>query len=755
MKKLLRRIQFFSEFLPIQLFLANLKSSLVLLVLWAIMFGFVTNQILKTFGIPLLFLSPEYRGQVNFTSFLLVGMALGLFIMSYHIATYIFHSSKFPFLATLERPLYKFSLNNAFLPRLFFLVYVYQVITFQLNQENASPLEVLLMLTGLMVGTIVSHAIIFAYFFSTNKKILDYITPKLQKELDKRISQLVQDSPSNTSRRVRYYMEGLLKIERVRGYNYYPEDTLKNVINDHHRNAAILLFIVFASLIGMGYLSDLEFFRIPAASSIMVLLTFGLLFSGAIYTIFKRWINLIIILSVILLNVALTSSDLHVNYKAFGMDYKRASAPYSPEHLLALTTDSLAEIDMSLNEQSLDNWKNALTAKKQKPFLVVINTSGGGQRSAVWTFSVLDEIDKRCNMALLPQTKIITGASGGMLGATYYRELFRREKLGADNSHYTALLSKDLLNHLSFALAVNDALFLPRYYHAMGNKYRKDRGYYFEQQLLENLQHPFEKTVSAYSQDEYDAKIPQIIYTPTVSNDGRRMMISALPGSYLTYGEVLKPQDFNEDHIDAVEFMRFFEQQRADSLLLTTAIRMCATFPYVTPLVSLPSEPVMQVADAGIRDNLGYELSMRYVYKHRDWINENTSGVLFIRVLGDRVPKIQFSTSSGGLINPLQGLVDSYGNIQVFNNTILEEFSRLHFEVPLKYVDFHLFEEMENISLSWHLMQSEKKRLQEALLSEHNQNALRKIEKYFSTGSLLDFEPSNNTDFGIMTMRNR
>jgi hypothetical protein len=46
--------------------------------------------------------------------------------------------------------------------------------------------------------------------------------------------------------------------------------------------------------------------------------------------------------------------------------------------------------------------------------------------------------------------------------------------------------------------------------------------------------------------------------------------------------------------------------------------------------------PVIDVMDAGLRDNYGQETSLRFAEAFDDWIKENTSGVLIIQVR-DRV----------------------------------------------------------------------------------------------------------------------
>jgi hypothetical protein len=65
---------------------------------------------------------------------------------------------------------------------------------------------------------------------------------------------------------------------------------------------------------------------------------------------------------------------------------------------------------------------------------------------------------------------------------------------------------------------------------------------------------------------------------------------------------------------------------------MLTALRMNATFPIVLPNVWLPSVPVIDVMDAGLRDNFGQETSLRFLSSFEDWIKENTRGVFIIQI---------------------------------------------------------------------------------------------------------------------------
>ncbi|RME12676.1 MAG: patatin-like phospholipase family protein, partial [Bacteroidetes bacterium] len=73
-------------------------------------------------------------------------------------------------------------------------------------------------------------------------------------------------------------------------------------------------------------------------------------------------------------------------------------------------------------------------------------------------------------------------------------------------------------------------------------------------------------------------------------------------------------------------------QQGARNLRFTTALRMNATYPYILPNVTLPTQPPVEVLDAGFRDNFGLKSATRFVHVFRDWIQENTSGVVIVIV---------------------------------------------------------------------------------------------------------------------------
>jgi hypothetical protein len=100
---------------PVQLVLLHLKKFQVLLIFWYILFSTVNGTFMKSYGADSLYLSPEYLGEVSPIAAAVVGVAIGIFIMSWNITTFILFSRHFRFLATASNPFLKFS-NSTSVP---------------------------------------------------------------------------------------------------------------------------------------------------------------------------------------------------------------------------------------------------------------------------------------------------------------------------------------------------------------------------------------------------------------------------------------------------------------------------------------------------------------------------------------------------------------------------------------------------------------------------------------------------------------
>src|SRR6187402_1469258 len=120
---------------PVQLVFLHLRKYQVLLLFWYIVGSAIDGNFLSTFGADSLFLSPEYMGNVDFLSSVILGIAMGIFVMSWHITTFVLHSRHFKFLATTSKPFLKYFINNSIIPVLFLLFYCFNAIQFNKTRE--------------------------------------------------------------------------------------------------------------------------------------------------------------------------------------------------------------------------------------------------------------------------------------------------------------------------------------------------------------------------------------------------------------------------------------------------------------------------------------------------------------------------------------------------------------------------------------------------------------------------------------------
>lgn len=746
----IRRLVFF---FPFQLFFLHLKKNILLLSVWGLLFGFVSQQLAPRYGIPYLFLNPEYLDEVSSLSYFIVGFACGGFTMAFNIASYILNSFRFPFLATLSHPFTKYCINNYIIPFLFLIVYIWNMVSFLLDEQIYSSFEIITLIAAFLGGFTLFVLITLLYFFRTNKDIHRMFGVKPQgAEKDHLLLQKYrkrQESWKNPylireSRDwyVETYLTNLFKVRLVRAVRHYKREMLRNVFHQNHRNAGIFSFISIATLISLGFFREVPFLMIPAGASIFLLLTMLIMLPVPLYSIFKGWAPVILLIFLVALNFLYRLDFFNNTNKAFGLNYNSEKAPFTNNRLNELASQKdTAESDFknmveTLNKWRLKNLKNTLE-KNEKPKFVIVCTSGGGLRSCLWTLHSLQYADSLLQGELMKHIALVTGSSGGMIGAAYLRERYWQSLSGKANLYdkkYLTDISKDVLNSVSFSIATSDWFFSFQKAKYGNHLYNKDRGYFFERRLDDNLNNVFkDKRLSEYKLIESEAIVPMMIFSPTIVNDGRKLIVSSLPVSFLIRNpktENLRVVPLN----DGIEFSRFFRKQSADSILFTSVLRMSSTFPYVTPIVSLPSEPAIEIMDAGMRDNYGIEVALKYLYVFKNWIETNTSGVVIIQIR-DRHKEFPIDE------NPAPTIMDAitrplgsfYGNLfymQDFTQSQAIEYISSWFKGQIDIVDFELQNEVpDKISLSWHLTNREKQKVINSIDLPENRESIDKLRK--------------------------
>jgi hypothetical protein len=220
--------------------------------------------------------------------------------------------------------------------------------------------------------------------------------------------------------------------------------------------------------------------------------------------------------------------------------------------------------------------------KQQRP-IVVVASAGGGIQATAWTTATLHRIGEELEKAgVLPEeefarsVRLISGVSGGSVGGLFYAmavdrkgaDRFQRADEAAQGSGLgramRGLLRDDMLR------AVAPFVILNGHNRPMG--IYADRARELEMAWVDNAEALFsgesgllDATLSAWSRDAMALKRPALVFNSTLVETGERLAISTVPGTRPNVGSC-----------------EFAHRYRAD-LAMTTAARLSATFPLISP----------------------------------------------------------------------------------------------------------------------------------------------------------------------------
>jgi hypothetical protein len=425
--------------------------------------------------------------------------------------------------------------------------------------------------------------------------------------------------------------------------------------------------------------------------------------------------------------------------------------------------------------QALSAWLSSRPEDRPPPKLVIVATSGGAYRAGFWTALVLDRLRERAP-EVLDDVRLFTGASGGMVGAAYFTALRARGRncpvaeallhdsyvgqfADASGSIADHVLPKcarapdpcacgrrDPLARENWSAIGGDTLspvaqrFIQRDLWRLWvpGEARDDRGRLLERQWrtldrLDDLN---------YAGDKADAKVfdfaelatrtasgeaPSIIFSPTLLDTGAPLLISDLAVEAL--GDAAKI---------GVDFFRRFPGARR-GFRLSTATRLNATFPFVSPAAALPTQDADRVGDAGYFDNYGGLTAALYLGSPdvEAWIAKNAAGVIVLRLyafeestspstattpgqtLTDQIATAVGATV-GGFTGPLAGAISTRSTSMIRRNELELAMVRRIYAARHPHLSFDVFDlvaqlpDGENVSLSWYITPAEIESLRNA-----------------------------------------
>jgi hypothetical protein len=277
-----------------------------------------------------------------------------------------------------------------------------------------------------------------------------------------------------------------------------------------------------------------------------------------------------------------------------------------------------AALELLADAEVLPTWSSR--QPEPRPPLVVVATSGGASRAAVWTINVLGTLE-RAHPGFLRHVRLITGASGGMVGAAHL--VAGLADLGAEAPSAPWLdgiledAAKDSLTPIARTLL-----------YPLG-----DRGLALEAAWEKHSKGRLAKTFRGLLDGERGGWLPSLVYAPMMVEDGRRLIISNLRLDAV--GTSLRPWDVQKSvDLPSISSVQLFEcsGEGIADIKLGTVARLNATFPWVTSAALLHADRERRVVDAGYYDNYGVDIATAWIRQNAAWLKEYTGGVLLLQI---------------------------------------------------------------------------------------------------------------------------
>lgn len=383
---------------------------------------------------------------------------------------------------------------------------------------------------------------------------------------------------------------------------------------------------------------------------------------------------------------------------------------------------------------ALEAWRRGW-APGARPKLVIFALSGGAYRASFWCGAVMDRLALESGpggplAGLTGAVRLIAGASGGMVaGALFAARHGLPDGIADLDAGINAGITSEVDAHQAAcgrplrgprdSLTPVTAELLDDMARALiPLRFGTDRGRVLDAQWP-GLALSFEAQAAA----EAAGAAPVLVFSPMMIESGAVMFVSNLDLGQLR--EHFPGEDKNRD---SAELFKIWPEARA-GMSLATAVRLSASFPYVSPAVSLPTRPSRRLVDAGYYDNFGIDVATAFlnVGAVRRWVLAHCSGVAIVemRAFPSRAREAvtpDWVRAFWGIISPAQGLFAARGSSQTLRNREQVRLTRRLYGRALQaegrdggdwvkagrdFVKVFGFEYGGAASMSWHLNRAE------------------------------------------------
>jgi len=393
----------------------------------------------------------------------------------------------------------------------------------------------------------------------------------------------------------------------------------------------------------------------------------------------------------------------------------------SPELKAHQTAEALTPI------RAFDRWHEQHPIEEY-PTMVVVTTSGGGIKAAYWTTQVLTMLQQEISEKFSASIALITSASGGSVGAMYFVDAYT--EAGAPPMESLAAINQAAASPSLAATAWG--IIYPDFWRAafaVAGRWQplQDRGWALEQTWAQRLTQP-QRTFGDWREGIAAGWRPPVIFNTTIVETGERLLMTPLDqGSKVTEENVFsRPRYFSTLY-------------PGYDILVVTAARLSATFPYITPVaraIDTPDAPDYHLADGGYYDNFGVVSALEWlntVLPHAQTLGRRKVLLIQIEASAFDEEGLPLPTENAGWLYNLAGPAITALNVQTTaqqqrNNMEFQIFTRAYREVQMRRVKFTFG---DSGPLSWQLSPQDITAIAKDLQSPKNQAMLAQVKSYF------------------------
>jgi hypothetical protein len=284
---------------------------------------------------------------------------------------------------------------------------------------------------------------------------------------------------------------------------------------------------------------------------------------------------------------------------------------------------------------------DVLHARHGRP-IVLVATAGGGIQAGAWTAEVLSGLEClsknqwKSPHSFTDSLTLVSSVSGGATGSMYFLNLYEPDTLANFEDQKISEMRKAVkessLDDIAWALVYRDLtrIFIPYWNNSADNKLL-DRGYMLEETWRNRG--GIHADLSNWRSGVGEGLRPAVIFNSTVAETGEPLLLSTT--------------DLREDNHPPSRHT-FYGLYHNTDVPVVTAVRLAATFPYVTPAARILSgQPEYHMIDGGYYDNPG-------VASLVDWVDEGLRALVEKREpLPDHILIIQIRSFPDELKEPL------------------------------------------------------------------------------------------------------